>query len=111
MNLSNRGFRLYYNITRNPLGIAAEKVPSIGAAARKSMKKFVEQLAEGLGFPLSVGEEGTYVLLDIDTKKGSIVFKVEATVKNGSRKKLTEEMIRNLEKSVFSRYGYLVEFM
>jgi hypothetical protein len=108
-NLNDRGFRLYYKITRNPLGLAAEKMPDLGKTARESMNKFVTRLGAGIGIPLSVAGEGTYVLLDIE--KDSIVFKVDAQIKNNSRNALTEQTILDAEKTVFDRFGYQVMFL
>lgn len=110
-NLSPRGFRLYYRFTRSPHGLATDDVPRVGDQLRKSMHKFVGRLGAGIGIPLSIAGESHYVLLDVDTAKGSIVFKADAQVKNDSRKKLTQEMIEAAESDVFSRFGYEVLFM
>lgn len=110
-SLSSRGFTLYFSFTRNPRGLSTEKMPFQGKELRDKMQKFVARLSEGLDIPLSVSGESTYVLLDVDPKEKSIVFKVEAQVKNNSRKQLTQEKIEALEQSVFGRFGYKVLFI
>lgn len=109
IQLRSNGFTVYYRITRSPSGLAAEEMPKLGLKARASFQTFVLRLSEGLGVPLSEPAESHYVLLGV--ANGSITFNVEGSVKVLGRKKLTKEMVESLESSVFSRWGYEVDFM